>query len=80
MANPIVAPARILCMARNLFLLLLMALLGSSCATAKQNPKAVKFVARVDHGAYDRLLKKYVDPQGLVAYSAWKNNRSVWRR
>ncbi len=74
MVNLIAAPARILVMARNLALLLLV-LLGSSCATAKQNPKAVKVAARIDHDAYDRLLKKYVDSQGLVAYAAWKNDR-----
>ncbi|MBD2717308.1 DUF547 domain-containing protein [Microvirga sp. STR05] len=28
--------------------------------------------AAVDHAAYDRLLKKYVNEQGLVNYQAWK--------
>jgi Protein of unknown function, DUF547 len=28
----------------------------------------------IDHSAWDRLLKKYVDHQGLVNYTAWKNN------
>ncbi|CAN5412330.1 hypothetical protein BH20VER3_BH20VER3_21500 [soil metagenome] len=55
-------------------LLILVGLLGTSCATAKENPKPVKVPANVDNGAYTRLLKKYVDERGLVAYGAWKNN------
>jgi len=30
--------------------------------------------AGIDHGEYDRLLKKYVDDRGLVDYAAWKAN------
>ena len=31
-------------------------------------------VAGINHGEFDRLLKKYVNEQGLVNYSAWKQN------
>jgi len=31
-------------------------------------------VAQVDHSDYDRLLKTYVDGQGMVAYANWKRN------
>ncbi|KKK60677.1 hypothetical protein LCGC14_3021960, partial [marine sediment metagenome] len=29
---------------------------------------------QIDHGAWDRLLKKYVADDGLVDYAAWKNS------
>ncbi len=32
------------------------------------------FVEDVDHSRWDRLLKKYVDDQGLVRYRAWHSN------
>jgi hypothetical protein len=35
---------------------------------------AVEVPAGVDHSSYDRLLKKYVNEQGLVAYGRWKEN------
>ena len=28
----------------------------------------------IKHDGYDRLLKKYVNSQGLVAYEKWKGN------
>lgn len=31
--------------------------------------------AAVDHAAYDRLLKKYVNEQGLINYTAWKTDQ-----
>ncbi len=30
--------------------------------------------AGIEHAAWDRLLKKYVDARGLVNYAGWKNN------
>jgi len=30
---------------------------------------------QVDHSTWDRLLKKYVDDDGMVAYQAWKNSK-----
>lgn len=35
---------------------------------------AVNVPAGVNHDAYDGLLKKYVDQNGLVAYEKWKGN------
>ena len=35
---------------------------------------AVNVPAGINHGGYDRLLKKYVDQNGLVAYEKWKGN------
>ena len=32
----------------------------------------VSVPAGIKHDAYDRLLKKYVNDQGLVAYEKWK--------
>ncbi|MEP7071628.1 MAG: DUF547 domain-containing protein [Verrucomicrobiota bacterium] len=45
-------------------------------ADAQQNAtgKNVRVRAGVDHSSYDRLLKKYVNEQGLVNYGAWKQN------
>lgn len=31
---------------------------------------------RIDHSAYDRLLKKHVDEDGYADYAAWKNSAS----
>ncbi|MCA1659599.1 MAG: DUF547 domain-containing protein [Verrucomicrobiaceae bacterium] len=41
----------------------------------KQKDVEVKCPSGIDHSAWDRLLKKYVDAQGLVNYTAWKNNK-----
>jgi hypothetical protein len=35
---------------------------------------AAEVPARIKNDAYGRLLKKYVNAQGLVAYEKWKNN------
>jgi len=35
---------------------------------------AVNVPAGINHDGYDRLLKKYVDQNGLVAYEKWKAN------
>jgi len=35
---------------------------------------AINVPAGINHGGYDRLLKKYVDQNGLVAYEKWKGN------
>ncbi len=49
----------------------------AACAQggAKKSKDAeVNCPAGIDHGAWDRLLKKYVDARGLVNYAGWKNN------
>lgn len=38
------------------------------------NSHSVRIPAGIQHQSFDRLLKKYVDAQGLVAYGAWKAN------
>jgi hypothetical protein len=42
----------------------------------KQKDVEVKCPAGIDHGAWDRLLKKYVDDKGLVNYTAWKASQA----
>lgn len=60
-------------MIRTLGLLAIAGCLSLGTAMAeKEKPQAVKVPASVDHGGFDRLLKKYVDQQGLVAYAKWK--------
>ncbi len=41
----------------------------------KSKDVEVKCPSGIDHSAWDRLLKKYVDAQGLVNYTAWKNDK-----
>lgn len=43
-------------------------------ARAAEGYKTVTIVRGIDHRSFDRLLKKYVDKRGLVAYAAWKAN------
>ncbi len=51
----------------------------STTAIAQGDGKAkdmeVKCPSGVDHSAWDRLLKKYVNEQGLVNYTAWKASK-----
>lgn len=42
----------------------------------KKKDQPVSVPAGVDHGAWDKLLKKHVDEKGLVDYGAWKNSKS----
>jgi len=41
-----------------------------------QTGENVDVPAGIDHSDYDRLLKKYVNEQGLVNYAAWKQNQA----
>lgn len=43
-------------------------------AAAKEKPAVVSIPAGIAHEAWDALLKKYVNDQGLVAYGKWKGN------
>ena len=44
-------------------------------AQQTQGAENVDVSIGIDHDDYDRLLKKYVNEQGLVNYGAWKQNR-----
>ncbi|MBA2586761.1 MAG: DUF547 domain-containing protein [Chthoniobacterales bacterium] len=61
---------------KKLFALLigayLLAAVGVEAGEKKANP--VNVPAGINHSGYDRLLKKYVDEKGLVAYGAWAKN------
>ena len=41
----------------------------------KQKDTPVTCPSGIDHGAFDRLLKKHVDEKGLVNYAAWKSSK-----
>jgi len=62
---------------RNKFALTLSIALYGACIvlTASAADVPVKCPSGIDHSTWDRLLKKYVDRQGLVNYTAWKNNQ-----
>jgi len=48
-----------------------LALVSRACA---QSGESVEVRAGIDHSEFDRLLKKYVNDQGLVNYGSWKQN------
>lgn len=48
--------------------------LAAPAFAADSTPKKVELPAGLDHAAFDRLLQKYVDDRGLVAYGKWKEN------
>jgi hypothetical protein len=48
--------------------------LGVLARTSAQSGENVEVRAGIDHSELDRLLKKYVNEQGLVNYAAWKQN------
>jgi hypothetical protein len=45
-------------------------------AQQSQTGENVEVRSGINHGDYDRLLKKYVNDQGLVNYAAWKENQA----
>src|SRR5260370_30322558 len=65
----------------KLFILLLVSALliafgAAARAQGNQSGKNVDVPAGIDHSEYDRLLKKYVNEQGLVDYAGWKQNEA----
>src|SRR5919108_2404078 len=49
--------------------------LAAAAARARaQTGENVEVRAGINHDEFDRLLKKYVNEQGLLNYSAWKQN------
>jgi hypothetical protein len=62
-------------MRKRLKLILSVATLATFFAfTAKAGDLEVNCPSGINHSAWDRLLKKYVDHRGLVNYAAWKNS------
>lgn len=69
---------------RTLRLLSILAFAATILATAACHAQSksgdknqeVNCPSGIDHSAWDRLLKKYVDDRGLVDYAGWKNNQS----
>ncbi|UOQ50746.1 DUF547 domain-containing protein [Hymenobacter cellulosivorans] len=50
-------------------------------ATAAKAPRATTSAAAgVDHSAFDKLLKKYVNEKGLVNYKAWKADQGAFNQ
>jgi hypothetical protein len=48
--------------------------IGVVACTKAQSGENVDVRAGINHDEFDRLLKKYVNEQGLVNYGAWKQN------
>jgi Protein of unknown function, DUF547 len=59
---------------RERILLALMALVFAAMTARAETGSSVDVRAGINHEDYDRLLKKYVNQQGLVNYSGWKQN------
>jgi hypothetical protein len=55
-------------------LFIVFSLLPLAVVARAQNGENVDVRTAIDHDSFDRLLKKYVNEQGLVDYSAWKQN------
>jgi hypothetical protein len=56
------------------FLMSIVGLLSMSLVMHAQTGENVEVRAGINHEEFDRLLKKYVNEQGLVNYAAWKQN------
>jgi hypothetical protein len=63
----------------TLFIVLLCALSLTVRAQQNQTGENVEVRSGIDHSEYDRLLKKYVNEQGLVNYSGWKQSQTDLR-
>ena len=57
-------------------LVFLLAIGGHLQAQGNQTGENVDVPPGINHDAYDRLLKKYVNGQGLVNYGGWKENEA----
>jgi hypothetical protein len=54
----------------------LLIFLGLALRTRAQTGETIELPAGIGHGEFDRLLKKYVNEQGLVNYAAWKGDKA----
>src|SRR5438105_13146985 len=61
-------------MSKLWILLSIMGFAFVSLTTNAQTGENVDVRAGINHDDFDRLLKKYVNEQGLVNYGAWKQN------
>src|SRR5713101_4411315 len=52
-----------------------LACVGVLAGARGQTSENVDVRSGINHGEFDRLLKKYVNQRGLVNYAAWKQNR-----
>jgi len=59
---------------KHLILLSIMGFAFLSLTARAQTGENVDVRAGIDHSDFDRLLKKYVNEQGLVNYTGWKQN------
>ncbi len=54
--------------------LIILGLIFLAINARAQTSENVRVRSGINHNEYDRLLKKYVNEQGLVNYGAWKQN------
>ena len=59
-----------------LFVIFGLVCVGAAAGTKGQTGENVDVRSGINHGEFDRLLKKYVNEQGLVNYGAWKQNKA----
>ena len=57
-----------------LFVILGLVCVGAVARTKGQTGENVDVRSGINHDEFDRLLKKYVNEQGLVNYGAWKQH------
>src|SRR5213596_1256399 len=55
---------------------LLFIAIAAARAQGNQTGENVDVRSGINHDQFDRLLKKYVNEQGLVNYGAWKQNEA----
>lgn len=48
----------------------------AACGDGRAASGPVEVAAKIDHAAWDGLLKKYVDERGLVGYAEWKSSEA----
>ncbi|MGQ9821986.1 MAG: DUF547 domain-containing protein [Thermogutta sp.] len=48
---------------------------GTAVQALEENGDGTRSLDAVDHTAWDRLLHRYVDEDGMVNYAAWKNHQ-----
>ena len=54
----------------------ILGLIFTALTTRAQKGENIDVPARINHDEFDRLLKKYVNEQGLVNYGGWKENKA----